>query len=123
MIKHDFFRGGISVEEWKQIKINGIVAIEHCVAEFNIIEMNYTPWYKFKVKIFEDTQGRFTGYTNLMLKDETEDKTPYPGVGHGNSISEALEDTINYFMEMIKSREDKDSLDDSDFEDADPYDF
>lgn len=111
------------MEEWKQIKIDGIVAIDRCVAEFNVIEMKYTPWYNFKVKIYEDAQGRFTGLTNLMLKDETEDKTPYAGVEHGNSISEALEDTINCFMEMIKSREDKDSLDDSDFETADPYDF
>lgn len=111
------------MKEWKQIKINGIVAIEYCVAEFNIIELEYTPWRKFRVKIFEDAQGRFTGYTNLMLKDETEEKTPYPGIGHGNTISDALEDTINNFMEMIKRRSDKDRLKESDFESVDPYDF
>lgn len=37
----------------------------------------FTPWRKFKVKIFEDENGKLTGYANLMLKDETEDKTPY----------------------------------------------
>ncbi len=111
------------MKEWRQIKIEGIVAIEHCVAEFNIIELKYTPWRKFKVKVFEDTQGRFTGYTNLMLKDDTADKTPYCGIGHGNSIAEALEDTINNFMETIKRKLDKNSLDDNDFESMDSYDF
>lgn len=111
------------MNEWRQIKIDGIVAIEHCVAEFNVIELEHTPWRKFRVKVFEDTKGRFTGYTNLMLKDETEDKTPYPGLGHGNTISEALEDTINHFMEMINQRSDKDCLNESDFESVDPYDF
>ena len=58
-----------------------------------------------------------------MLKDETEDKTPYSGIGYGNTISDALEDTINNFMEMVKERADKDCLDESDFESVDPYDF
>lgn len=111
------------MKEWKQIKVDEVVEIEHCVAEFNIIELKYTPWRKFKVKVFEDTQGKFTGYTNLMLKDETVDKTPYSGVGHGNTIAAALEDTINNFMGMIKGRVDKDCLNDSDFEAVDSFDF
>lgn len=111
------------MEEWKKIKIDDVVAIEKSVAEFNVIELKYTPWRKFKVKIFEDVQGKFTGYTNLMLRDRMESNTSYCGVGHGNTMSEALEETVNNFMKMVKERAKEKALDDSDFEVSDAYDF
>lgn len=104
--------------DWKNIKIEGVVEIEKCVAEFSVSEMKYTPWLNFKVKIYESQSGKFTGVTNLMLKDS--DGSPCGGIGYGNSVSEALEDTVNYFMGMLKER---DTLSEEDFEAADPYDF
>lgn len=88
------------------------------VAEFDVMELIKTPWAKFKVKIYEGQDGKFTGYTNLRIKDET--GVAYGGVGFGNTIDEALEDTINYFLKML---EEKDGWTEADFECADPFDF
>ena len=86
------------MDNWKKIKILGVAKIEKCVAEFDIHELEVTPWGKYKIKIYEDQSGKFTGYTNLMIT------TSYGadcGVGHGDTIDAALEDTIHNFMEMI----------------------
>lgn len=109
---------GEYVTEWKELKIEGIAYIEKCVAEFNIGEQVKTPWGKFKVKIYEKKDGKYIGFTNLLLKDET--GYPYGGVGHGDTIEKALEDTIRYFLEMLNKKKDITS---DDFESADPYDF
>lgn len=106
------------MDKWKEMKILGVVDIKKCVAEFQVSELKYTPWGYFKVKIYENNQGSFTGYTNLMLKDE--DNCSFGGVGHGDTIEAALEDTILYFIKMLRE---KHNLSDEDFEAADPYDF
>jgi hypothetical protein len=104
--------------DWKDLKINGIAKIEKCVAEFDVWELNLTPWGKFKVKIFEGFDGNYTGHTNLMLRNE--DGSPEAGVGFGSTVEEALNDTINYFLKMLGERE---NINKNDFESADPYDF
>lgn len=38
--------------DWKNIKIEGIVEIRKCVAEFSVSELKYTPWLNFKVNYF-----------------------------------------------------------------------
>lgn len=103
---------------WKKIKINGIANISKCVGEFEIGELNKTPYSKFKIKIYEDIEGKYTGYTNLLLKDDS--GCGFPGVGHGNTIEEALESTIQYFLEMLSE---KNMLCENDFECADSFDF
>jgi hypothetical protein len=107
------------MEEWKNIKIEGIAKIEKYVAEFDVWELNKTPWGKFKVKIVESSNGKYTGYTNLQLKSIS-DASSEGGVGFGNTIEEALEDTIRYFLCMLNERE---VLNKDDFECVDPYDF
>lgn len=104
--------------EWKSIKIEGIGSIEKCVGEFNIIETLKTPYGKFKIKIYERQNGRYVGYTNLQLKDE--DGCAFPGVGHGETLEEALRDTIEYFLNMINEKQ---SISEEDFECSDPFDF
>ncbi len=104
--------------EWKSIKIEGIACIEKCVGEFNIFELLKTPHTKFKVKIYERQDGRYDGYTNLQLKDE--DGCPYPGVGSGETVEEALKDTIEYFLSMINEKQ---NINEEDFECSDPFDF
>jgi hypothetical protein len=108
----------VIIISWRDLKLKGIARIEKCVAEFDIVELKKTPYSKFKVKIYEDTTGFFRGYTNLRIKDGTGDACS--GVGHGNTIEEALEDTVLYFLKML---DEKEAWMEDEFECADPYDF
>lgn len=63
------------------------------------------------------SNGNFAGYTNLLLKTES---GPECAVGYGNSVEEALKDTVTYFLSMLNQRT---HLSQDDFEAVDPYDF
>mgnify|MGYP001076704952 CR=1 FL=1 len=104
--------------EWKSIKIQGIGSIQKCVGEFNIAETIKTPYGKFKIKIYEKQNGKYVGYTNLQLKDE--DGCAFPGVGYGETVEEALKDTIEYFLNMINQKK---NICDEDYECSDSFDF
>jgi hypothetical protein len=106
------------MDEWKKVRINGIANIEKCVAEFNVWELNKSPYAKFKVKIFESNKGNFTGYSNLQVIDEL--GSYYCAVGYGQSSEEALEDTINHFFTLVSR---KDKWDEADFSCSDSFDF
>ena len=86
------------MERWKEISISGIAKIEKCVAEFNIWELNISPYAKFKVKVYESNSGKFSGYSNLLIADEKENFNC--AVGYGGSIDEALQDTLNNFFQL-----------------------
>lgn len=107
-----------SVDDWRNIKIPGIVSIRKCIAEFEFQEFDKIPYSKFRVKVFEGVKGELTGYTNLLIKDK--ESCPYPGVGRGLSVEDTLKDTIKNFLEMLNEKE---SWNEDDFEIADPYDF
>ncbi|MFZ3589954.1 hypothetical protein ACOI1C_11895 [Bacillus sp. DJP31] len=104
---------------WKDINIQGIARIEKVVGEFIVWELDKTPYGKFKVKIIENLQGTFTGYPNIELKNK-EDGSPEWVSGMGQTIDEALEDTLKCFLEMINEREE---LTEDNFEWSDRYDF
>lgn len=104
--------------EWNKMNIPGIANIQKCVGEFNVWELQKTPYAKFKVKVFEGSKGEFTGYTNLLIKDK--DGCPYPGVGHGSSLDESLFNTIQSFMKTLDGKKE---WSEEDFECSDPYDF
>ena len=103
---------------WKKLKIEGIAGIEKLVGEYNIWEINKSPYGKFKIKIYENSDNIYSGYTNIHIADELGDF--YCAVGHGKSEEEALEDTINEFFKMTDRKE---KWDETDFRCADPYDF
>ncbi|WP_273130174.1 hypothetical protein [Bacillus weihaiensis] len=98
---------------WKNIKIEKINSIEKLVAEFDITALdllsdvfeNDANYYGgFKVKVYE-TQDQnsliLTGYTNLKILDLT---GHYEGaVGFGNTIEDALEDTLNQFIKKLNN--------------------
>ncbi|NPC91557.1 hypothetical protein HOO54_04670 [Bacillus sp. WMMC1349] len=107
------------MDEWKNININGIAKIEKCVGEFQVWELQKTPYGKFKVKVFERIDGSYAGFTNIRIKN-LDDGSPESGVGFGRSITEALEDTLKNFMELLNQRE---VFSESDFEWAHPDDF
>lgn len=106
------------MDEWKELKIKGIARIEKVVAEFDVLELEKTPYSKFKVKIYEDLNGSYTGYTNLRIKNETGDT--FGGVGHGNTVEEALKDAIVYFLGILNEKQ---IWKEEDFECSDPFDF
>lgn len=108
----------IIVADWKDIKIDGISSFKMLAAEFDVGEQSLTPYSKFKVKVYEKQDGTFIGYTNLMVKDE--EGCPFPGVGFGITIEDALENTVRYFLVELKK---KDNITENDFEVADPFDF
>lgn len=91
------------MEDWKKINIKGIAKIDRFVDEFEVWELNKIPYGKFKIKIYEETAGRFVGRTNLMVIDRT--NSFCAGIGFGSSVSEALEDTIRYFYSLIEEVE------------------
>lgn len=103
---------------WSDIKYNGIAKVERLVSEYNIWELEKIPYGKFKIKIFVDTQGSFSGYTNIQTLDIAGDYCC--AVGHGTSEEDALKDTISEFFKMVSW---KDEWKESDFQCSDPYDF
>jgi len=107
------------MDDWRNIKINGIARIERCVGEFQVWELQKIPFGKFKVKIFERADKSFAGFTNIKVKN-FEDGSFESGVGFGSNIEEALNDTLNNFMEMINKREE---FSNEDFEWTHPDDF
>lgn len=104
---------------WKDLKIDHIDYIEKCVGEFEITALDFfetvyegdTIHYgSFKVKIYEsqntlhntDENDKFTGFTNLRLKDPLGLGGYEGGVGFGITIEQALENTIRNFIGNIK---------------------
>lgn len=106
------------IEVWKNFKRNGIARIEKLVGEYNIWELNKSPYGKFKIKIFENSDNIYSGYTNILIADELGDF--YCAVGYGKSEDEALENTIAEFYKMTERKE---KWEEADFQCADPYDF
>jgi hypothetical protein len=107
------------MSDWKDIKITGINKIDKIVAEFHVWAIDKVPNGKFKVKILETAKGGYIGLPNLAVKS-IKDGTPDGMAGFGQSIEEALEDTIKYFLQTLEGRED---LTEDDFEWSDPDDF
>lgn len=103
---------------WKKFENIGIAKIEKLVGEYNIWELNNSPYGKFKIKIFEDSGNMFSGYTNIQIADGLGDF--YCAVGYGKSEEEALENTIVEFFRMTERKE---KWGEADFQCADPYDF
>lgn len=96
---------------WKDIKIDGIDQIEKCIGEFeitaldffeNLYEGDILHYGSFKVKIYEgQNNAEFTGFTNLRLIDSLGLGGYEGGTGFGTTIEQALEDTIQNFMNNL----------------------
>lgn len=92
---------------WKSIKMDHVRAIEKCAAEFEVWATRILPYAKMKVKIYEQQNGFFTGYTDVQVIRKFDNK-PEGAVGHGKTVEEALEDTINNFLQIVESDYPKD---------------
>ena len=99
---------------WGTIEINGIVGIERVVAEFQI-ECPEIPNRYFRVKITENKNDRYIGRCNISICNR--DGFPEWISGLGNSIDEALEDTLRQFMRSLQQgKGDRSILEENDFE-------
>ena len=103
---------------WRDIKIQGIAKIEKLVSEYNIWELYISPYAKFKIKIYVDSNNLFTGYTNIQIVDEL--GSFYCALGHGKTEEEALKNTILRFFEVTAR---KDKWEEEDFQFMDSSDF
>lgn len=103
---------------WSDIKHPGIEKIEKTVAEYYIWELYITPYAKFKIKIRESADHKYTGYTEVLIADES--GSFHCAVGHGDTEEAALEDTIAEFFKMTARKKE---WEEEDFRYAEPYDF
>ncbi|WP_447887326.1 hypothetical protein [Serratia fonticola] len=87
---------------WQNIKIENVSKIEKTVAEFTVWMIGVLPYAKMKIKVFESDSGCYTGKTDLQIKRKF-DSSPECAIGHGDTIEEALENTIKYFNGMLKT--------------------
>ena len=103
---------------WKNIRCKGIASIEKLVGEYNIWELEKSPYGKFKIKIYQKKENFYAGYTNIHVLDES---GSFEGaVGYGKTEEEALEDTIKEYLEKVSWKE---NWEESDFQWAESSDF
>lgn len=91
------------MSNWRKTESINIVKIERFVEEFELWDLRNIPHGKFKIKIYESSDGKFTGRTNLMVIDKTGNYNA--GVGYGETTDDALNDTIRYFYSLIEESE------------------
>jgi len=112
---------GFYLMDWldrKKVVGMKVTKIEKLVGEYNIWELEKTPYAKFKIKIYVSESGSYSGYTNLQVADKNGEF--YCGVGWGETQEKALNDTLDNFSKLLSR---KNNWEETDFLCADPYDF
>ena len=87
---------------WNDLKLKQIVSIEKLISEYRIWEFEKSPYGVFKIKVYLNEEGLFSGYSNIQVIDEIEDY--YCAVGYRKSEDEALKDTIMHFFNMTSRK-------------------
>lgn len=87
---------------WHDFKFSKVERIEKCVAEYQIWMHTVLPYGKLKIKIYEDQDSKYIGITDIHVRRKFDGEFE-GGIGYGNSIDEALKDTINCFVEIINT--------------------
>ena len=109
--------------DW-QIKLKGVfilmkvIKIEKLVSEYNVWELEKTPYAKFKIKIYVNESGTYSGYANLQIIDENGNFNC--AVGWGENEKEALDDTLESMGKMLSR---KAEWEENEFKCSDAYDF
>ncbi|WP_140921495.1 hypothetical protein [Limnobaculum xujianqingii] len=86
---------------WRKLQLENVGSIDKVVAEFIIWMIPLLPYAKMKIKVYESQSGLYTGRTDLQIKRKF-DGCPEGAIGNGETVEEALENTINYFNKMLK---------------------
>lgn len=95
-----------------------VAKIDKLIAEYKVWELDRSPYGSFKIKVYRDTSGLYSGYTNLQVVDELGDF--YCAVGHGRSEDEVLANTLSEFHKLTSWKE---AWDETDFQFIDPCEF
>jgi hypothetical protein len=99
---------------WNTIALDDILGIERVVAEFQI-ESAVIPSRYFRVKVTEKGNGRYMGRCNVSVKGR--DGCADWVSGLGDSVDEALEDTLQQFLRSLQQhRGDRQEFEVEDFE-------
>ncbi len=85
---------------WREINIENI-KIEKVVGEFFLwMPINY-PFFKLRIKIYENSKCKFRGTTDIALKRKSTGEFEQAS-GYGGNVEEALINVIKDFDQMIK---------------------
>lgn len=53
---------------WHELKIDKVEKIEKCVGEYQIWMHMILPHGKLRIKIYEDQDGTYTGFTDVRIR-------------------------------------------------------
>lgn len=106
---------------FNEIKFENVEKLEKLVCEYNVWMHTLLPYGKMKIKIYEDQDNNFTGYTDIKIKRKF-DNISEASVGYGKTQEEALKDTIHWFIQILKE-DYPNGLYEEDIEYVDIYDF
>ena len=90
--------------------------LEKCIGEFEITAFDFFEklyegdmlhYGSFKVKIYENQNNEFSGFTNLRLTDSLGFGGYEGGSGFGKTAEQALKETIQNFMENLRAYKEK----------------
>ena len=86
---------------WKDIKLKNVSGIDKLVSEFQVWMVGVLPYAKMKVRIYQEQNKNFVGYTDALIKTKF-DESFEGAVGHGHNVDEVLESTIQNFNEKLE---------------------
>ena len=86
---------------WHELEVEQVSKIRKCVGEFEVWMHQILPYGKMKIKIHEEQNKTYTGKTDICIKRKFDGQAEC-AVGFGESIEEALEETIIWFKKMVE---------------------
>lgn len=91
------------MKEYGKFTVEGLdVIVEKLAAEFNVWELKYSPYGKFKIKVFQKSQDNYVAYSNLMVKNRAGDFDA--SIGYGDTVESALHDVIKCYKEQVSDK-------------------
>jgi hypothetical protein len=100
--------------QWFEVRVDGVIRIDRVAAVFDVWVGANLPFPEFKVKIIERFGKGFLGLPNVAVRNP---KTGNPECisGLGETIEDALSDTLASFFREIESNRPEHALTDDDF--------
>ena len=91
------------MNSWKDLKKynSNVIAIENCVAEYDVWDVVKAPAARYKVKIYENMEGKFCGYANLLVQNDNREYINV--IGRGDTQEEAFNNTLDCFYSLIEA--------------------